>query len=164
MSLLAPGTALRQALNLIDYPPAAFHFAVNIGMLATPFDTSFQDVSGLDQTMETEDVAEGGENRFVHKLPKGVRQGTLSLKRGIATVTSPLMLWCKLTLEGGLARPIVPMLVLVHLLDEDGLPLRTWCLNNAYPVRWDIEPFGSTKNEAAIEQIDLAYQYCTRML
>lgn len=152
------------ALNLVDYPPAAFHFAVNIGMLATPFDTSFQDVSGLDQTMETEDVSEGGENRFVHKLPKGVKQGTLSLKRGIATVTSPLMLWCKSTLEGGLAQRIVPMLVLVHLLDENGLPLRTWSLANAYPVRWDIEPFGSTKNEAAIEQIDLAYQYCTRML
>lgn len=164
MSLLAPGTTLGQALNLIDYPPAAFHFAVNIGMLATPFDTSFQDVSGLDQTIETEDVSEGGENRFVHKLPKGVRQGTLSLKRGIASVSSPLMLWCKATLEGGLAQAIVPMLVLVHLLDENGLPLRTWSLANAYPVRWDIEPFGSTKNEAAIEQIDLAYQYCTRML
>lgn len=164
MSVLAPGTALRQALNLIDYPPAAFHFAVNIGMLATPFDTSFQEVSGLDQKMDTEDLVEGGENRFVHKLPNGVRQGTLSLKRGIATVDSPLMLWCKVVMENGLTLGITPMPVLVHLLDELGLPLRCWALANAYPVRWDIEPFNSIRNETAIEQIDLAYQYCTRLL
>jgi phage tail-like protein len=164
MSVLAPGTELRQALNLIDYPPAAFHFVVNIGVLPTLFDTSFQDVSGLDQTMETEDLVEGGENRFVHKLPKGVRQGTLSMKRGISTLTSPLMLWCKATMEGGLTMGVTPMPVLVHLLDELGLPLRSWSLTNAYPMRWDIEAFISTKNEAAIERIDLAYQYCTRLL
>lgn len=164
MSVVAPGTAARQALGLLDHPPAAFHFAVNVGMVAAPFDTSFQDVSGLDQTMETEDLVEGGENRFVHKLPKGVRQGTLSLKRGVASLGSPLMVWCKVVMENGLTLCITPMPVLVHLLDEHGLPLRSWCLNNAYPVRWDIEAFNSTRNEAAIEQIDLAYQYCMRLL
>ncbi|MEK8034483.1 phage tail protein [Ideonella sp. DXS29W] len=164
MSVVAPGTAIAQALGLVDYPPSAFYFAVNVGMLATPFDTSFQEVSGLSQTMETEDLVEGGENRFVHKLPKGVRQGNLSLKRGVATITSPLMVWCKVVMENGLTLGITPLPVLVHLLNESGLPIRSWCLNNAYPVRWEIEAFNSTKNEVAIEQIDFAYQYCMRLL
>jgi len=151
------------ALAGLDYPPAAFHFAVNIGV-PTPLDSSFQEVSGLDQTLDTEEFVEGGENRFVHQLPKGVKQGRLSLKRGVAALDSPLMAWCKWVLEGGLSDTITTQQVLVHLLDGNGLPLRIWCCHNAFPVHWDIDPFGSMKNEVAVEQIELAYQYCTRML
>lgn len=164
MSLQSAASAIGATLLQQDYPPVAFHFSVSIGVLPLPFDTSFQEVSGLELQMETEELVEGGENRFVHRLPKGVKQGKLSLKRGIAPLTSPLLIWCKATLEGGLTLPIQPLPVLVQLRDEQGLPRRIWICENAYPVRWEIESFNSTKNEAAIEQIELAYQYSMRML
>lgn len=164
MSLQSVGAALGSALLPQDYPPVAFHFAVHLGALPLPFDSSFQEVSGLELGMEVEELVEGGENRFVHQLPKGVKQGRLSLRRGIAPLSSPLMLWCKATLEGGLSRPIVPMPLMVQLMDGLGLPCRVWLFDQAYPVRWEIESFNSTKNEAAIEHIELAYQTCMRML
>ena len=151
-------------LALLTAPPTAFHFAVNVGILPLPIDSSFQDVSGLDQTMETESLREGGENRFVHQLPTGVKQGKLSLKRGVSSIASPLALWCKETLEGGLSRTIVPMPVMIRLKGVTLVPLRVWLLDSAYPVRWEVDAFGSTKNELAIEHIDLAYTTCTRML
>lgn len=157
-------SAIGGLLDELIAPPTAFHFSVNVGILPLPIDCSFQEVSGLDQTMETEAVREGGENRFVHQLPLGVKQGRLSLKRGVALIASPLVLWCKETLEGGLTRRIVPMPVMVRLKGTTFIPLRVWVLDTAYPVRWEVQPFGSAKNELAIEHIELAYTTCTRML
>jgi phage tail-like protein len=151
--------------GLLGIPfPVAFQFTVSLGAVPTSIDSSFQEVSGLEQSMELEELREGGENRFVHQLPKGVQQKKLVLKRGLATLGSPLIAWCKATLEGGLTIPIVPAPLTINLLDELGIPVRTWLFNNAYPVRWDAEAFNSTKNEVALETIELAYQYAQRIL
>ena len=112
--------------------------------------------------IETEDVVEGGENRFVHRLPKAVKHPKLVLKRGIAPVDSPLVKWCKSVLEGGLSAAIETKELHVRLLNENKDPLRAWSFVNAYPIKWEIESFNSTKNEVAIEMIELSYDYSTR--
>lgn len=144
--------------------PVAFQFTVSLNGIPSSVDSSFQEVSGLEQTMDVEELQEGGENRFVHQLPKGVQQKKLTLKRGVAALSSPLIIWTKATLEGGLTIPITLASLTVSLLDASGLPVRIWLFNNAYPVRWDIDAFNSTKNEVALETIELAYQYAQRML
>ena len=58
-------------LDELIAPPTAFRFSVSVGILPLPIDCSFQEVSGLAQTMETEAVREGGENRLVHQLRIG---------------------------------------------------------------------------------------------
>jgi phage tail-like protein len=121
-------------------------------------------VSGIGTQMETESVVEGGENRYVHTLPKSVKHSNLVLKRGIASLTSPLVIWCKATLEAGLAIPVMTQLILVSLLDESGLPLRVWTFENAYPVQWEVDPFNSTKNEVALEKVTLCYTGSMRMI
>ena len=145
-----------------DYPIPAFHFGVYFGATLGLTDTSFQDVSGIDYEIETEAVVEGGENRFVHQLPKGVKHGNLVLKRGIGKMTSPLVIWCMAVFQGDLIAPIVPMPLNVSLLNENRIPIRCWSFSNAYPVKWQTEGFNSTKNEVAIETIELAYSYCIR--
>jgi phage tail-like protein len=144
------------------YPPAAFHFTVTFGTNPQDADGSFQEVSGIAPEMETESVPEGGENRFVHTLPKAVKSARLVLKRGIAALDSRLVMWCQSVLEGGLARPVFPKLLHVFLLDEKGQPLRAWSFANAYPVKWEVEPFNATKNEVAVEKIELSYAYSKR--
>lgn len=144
--------------------PVAFQFKVALASGLAGLDSSFQEVTGLELTMEVEDVREGGENRFVHKLPKGVSHKNLTLKRGIAPLSSPLVRWCKRTLETGLAVAIQPKLVTVSLLDESSLPLRVWMVGNAYPVRWEAADFNSMRNEVAVETIELAFQYMHRIL
>lgn len=150
------------------YLAPSFYFRVvfggKSGLLdnSSPADHSFLEVSGLSAEIDLEPVIEGGENRFVHQLPKGVKFPKLSLKRGIADMNSPLVKWCSQALEGGLVERIQPMDLSVRLLDQTGDPLRTWDIVNAYPVRWEVEGFNSTKNEIAIEKIELSYNYANR--
>jgi hypothetical protein len=57
------------------YPPPSFYFSVSVVGSATPIamltkiDASFQEVSGIQAEFQTEEVVEGGENRFAHRLP-----------------------------------------------------------------------------------------------
>jgi phage tail-like protein len=143
------------------YPPPAFYFSVSIDG-NTASDTSFTDVSGMSIEMETEAVVEGGENRFVHQLPKQIKHPNLELKRGIARINSPLVAWCKEVLEGEFIKQIVPKMLIVNLHDASKNVLRSWTFNNAYPVKWDVEGFSSTKNEVAVEKMTFAYTYSKR--
>jgi len=146
------------------YPPSAFYFKVVLSATLGMADTSFQEVSGISSEVGTEDVFEGGENRYVHKLPKTVTHGNLELKRGIASMTSPLVIWCRSVMEMDFAVPIVPMPIIVYLMNADKIPIRAWTFANAYPVKWEVESFGSTKNEVAIEKIVLSYTYSNRLI
>jgi phage tail-like protein len=142
--------------------PAAFYFTVSIGASSSGTDSSFQEVSGIELDMEVDELREGGENRFMHQLPTGIKQKRLTLKRGAAATSSPLVSWCKSTLEGGLSIPIRLLPVNVKLLDAKSNPLRSWSFSNAYPVRWEIDAFQSTKNEVVLETVELAYQTVIR--
>ena len=147
-----------------DYPPSAFYFKVEFSSPYGEGDTSFQEVSGIGSEMDTEDVVEGGENRYVYRLPKSVKHPKLVLKRGIATLDSPLVKWCKSVLETGLIAPIEVVLLRVFLLNEDKDPIRAWDFADAYPVNWEVDAFNSTKNEVAIEKIELSYTYSSRYI
>ena len=138
------------------YPPPAFRFAVTFGSSGHNRDNAFREVSGLGPEMEIESVVEGGQNAFVHQLPKAIKHPRLVLSRGVAPFESGLVQWCRRVLESDLSYPIKPQLMHVFLLDADGKPLRMWSVINAYPVKWSVEAFQSTRNEVAIERIELA--------
>lgn len=155
------GTAAAN-LEAGDYPLPAFYFKVVFGGLTGNTDTSFQEVRGIGAEIETEEVQEGGENRFVHRLPKAVKHPQIELKRAIAPLDSPVVQWCRKTLENGWSEPIRTSLVTIDLLDSEGKAVRTWSLADAYPVKWEVDDFKSTKNEVAIETIVLSYTYSNR--
>jgi phage tail-like protein len=145
--------------------PLAFHFTVALGFgsAASGLDNAFQEVSGIEQKMDIQVVQEGGENRFQHQLPNGIKQQPLSLKRGIADYSSPLVRWCKRVLGGGLAAAITLQDVQVCLCNEKRDYVRIWWLYNAFPIRWSVDALNSTKNDVAIETIELAFQYIDRI-
>lgn len=147
-----------------DYPPAAFYFTVSFSGKPQGVDSSFREVSGISPEMETEAVVEGGENGYVLALPKGVKHPRLVLKRGIAPRESPLLQWCKSVLEGGLVQPIFTKTVHLKLLNSTGAPLRVWSFANVYPVKLAVEAFNSTKNEVAVETIELSYSFSKRVV
>jgi phage tail-like protein len=147
----------------LDDPPAAFSFGVMFGPLPG-VDSSWREVSGIAPEMDTETYVEGGEGRYVLTLPKGVKHPRLVLKRGVASIDSLLLHWCKSVLEGGLSQSIATTMVHVFLLDAAGLRLRAWSFSDAWPVKLEVEGFNSTKNEVAIEKIELVYSYSKREL
>jgi len=144
--------------------PTAFYFRVVFANYLFVSDTSFQEVSGISSELETEEVIEGGENRYVQRLPKGVKHPLLEMKRGMSSIASPLVNWCRLAMEGDFVEPFPAISICVYLMDSHQLPIRAWMFADAFPVKWEIDGFGSTKNEVAIEKMSFSYTYSHRLI
>ena len=155
-------------MNAPHYPAVAFHFGVWVDGISggsangATADASFQEVSGIKVGFTHEDVAEGGENRFVHRLPKPPTYSNLVLKRGVVAENSRLAQWFSATLIDTFAKPIRPRALTVTLRNESFDPLITWTFANAYPVSWDASPMDSMQNAILIETMELSYNYFTR--
>lgn len=145
------------------YPPPAFYFTVKLIGSTPDIDASFEEVSGIQSELEFEEVAEGGENRFKHRLPRSAKYSNLILKRGVVTKSSRLANWAGQTIGSKLSRPIRTHDLLVMLLNEKGLPTVAWAFVNAYPVKWEVAALGSTRNEILTETLELSYNYFERM-
>jgi len=139
------------------YPPLGFHFKVEFSDF--PGEYQFQSVSGLNVNVDTEDIAEGGENRFKHTVPIRTRYPNLVLKRGLV-VDSDLIKWCRDAVENFSFRPTN---LVVKLLNEKHEPLLSWNVVHAWPVKLSMADFNAEQNSIAIETIELSYNYFNRM-
>lgn len=138
------------------YPPPGFHFKVEFtGITARKNDHQFQSVSGLSVDLDTEEIAEGGENRFKHKIPVRTKYPNLVLKRGLL-VDSGVIEWCRKALEDFEFQPIN---LTVKLLDDKHEPLLSWNVVHVYPVKWNVGDFSAEENKLVIESMELAYNY-----
>ncbi len=137
------------------YPPVGFSFWVSFEISDAPVDIAFQDVAGIGMELQTEDIIEGGENRYTQKLPTRATYTPLVLKRGLA-VTSALTDWVRDAIEN---LSIKPTNVIVALLNEKKEPLIAYHFINAYPVKWNISNFNAETSSIVIETLELYYQY-----
>ena len=135
------------------YPPLGFHFKVEFANLKSEIE--FQSVSGLTVELDTEDIAEGGENRFKHRLPVQSRYSKLVLRRGLLTDSS-LIKWCRDAVE---EFNISPTDITISLLNGEHEPLMTWNVMHAYPVKWSMGDFNAEQSQIVIETIELVYNY-----
>jgi phage tail-like protein len=146
---------------MADYqPPGGFHFRVEFQLPgARDGDARFQEVAGLGAELGLEEVVEGGENRFSHRLPTRARYSNLVLKRGLFT-DSTLIEWCRNGIENF---DFEPTTVNVTLLNENHEPLaETYSFIRAWPVKWSVSDFKAQENGLVIETLELAFNYFTR--
>jgi len=136
-----------------NYPPVGFHFLVEFANQQNEY--QFQSVSGLSVDLETEEIKEGGENRFTHKLPVRAKYPNLILKRGLL-VNSGLLNWCRDAIDNF---KIEPTDVIIKLLNEKSEPLMSWNVVHAWPVKWTISDFNAEENRLVIETLELTYSY-----
>ena len=147
------------------YPPTGYHFSVSFGFLPAGNDMRFQEVGGLTQDLDVEEFPEGGENRFVHRLPKRSKYQNLVLKRGVL-VNSMLISWLQYAFQNMEVAPGIaePTTVTVILLNEKHLPaglaysfIRTW------PVKWSVSDFNAQQNTVVVETLELTYNYFVKI-
>jgi len=152
-------------------PPVSYNFMVALapstpmgpsvtGALALAslgVDAAFTQISGLGVQLNYNTVRSGGSNNEVFHLPGGVNRGALTLKRGLASFTSPLMRWC-LGMASG-SKTIEPKTIVIMLMDKNPYlpPVMTWMLYNAIPVKWEIDELDSKKSDIVIESIELVF-------
>jgi phage tail-like protein len=140
----------------IFYPPVGFHFRVEVlGIDPDDNDVRFADVSGLSAEITTQEIAEGGENRFLQKFPVRSKYPELVLKRGMF-VSSKITDWIRNSVEDFV---IEPHNIDVMLLNEEHEPLMTWHVINAYPTKWVVSDLSATNNAVVVETLQFFYQY-----
>jgi len=140
------------------YPPVGFHFKVEIsGLPPNANDVRFTEVSGLSVEMGTEEIAEGGENRFIQKYPTRAKYPELVLKRGLL-LNSAIVDWIRQCIEN---LEIQPKDIDIKLLNEEHQPLLTWHVVNAYPTKWAVSDLNASNNAVVIESLQFFYQYFT---
>jgi phage tail-like protein len=141
----------------VYYPPVGFHFKVEFLGFSSDADARFTDVSGLSVEMVTEEIAEGGENRFVQKYPTRAKYPELILKRGLLR-DSGLAEWINKCLVD---YQIEPKNIDIKLLNEQHEPLMTWHVIGVYPTKWSVSDLNASSNNIVVESLQMAYQYFT---
>ncbi len=146
------------------YPPVNFHFAVHFGASSLNLKKdsfqlagegiSFQSVSGLSVQIQTENIKEGGENRFEHVVPSRTKYSDLVLKRGLVYGNSKMLDWLKNAFENLIFEP---MDMQVHMLNENHEALVTWDIFHAWPKNWKFDEFNAEQGKVFIETLELSY-------
>ena len=138
------------------YQLVNFHFRVEFSSNGNAFDMRFQSVTGLDSTLDTETIKEGGENRFEHVVPTRRKYGPLTLKRGVLMASeSDVTKWLKQVFDEEKVTPIST--VHIKLLNEEHESLMQWTINNVWPRSWKIGELNAERGEVLIETLELNY-------
>ncbi len=115
----------------------------------------FREVSGLSSETEVIEVQEGGENA-IHKIPGRTRWSNIVLKRGV-THSDALIDWITDIQNGENARKNGSII----MYNQDGNEIVRYNFFNAFPVKWIGPTLDATKNEVAIETIEIAHEGLT---
>ena len=137
------------------YPNVGFHFSVAFEGLGDENDTMFQQVQGLESSVEMEEYIEGGENRYKHYLPTRINYSDLTLVRG-SLPNSEVTKWCLEAMEQFKFRPINLM---ISLLNKEHQPLISWYAHDAIPLRWKLSDLHAERSELHLETLTLKIKY-----
>jgi phage tail-like protein len=137
-------------------PPFAGKFVFTLDGLTIG---AFTEVSGLSVLIEVEELAEGGQNQYTHRLPGRLKWPNLVLKRGI-TDSDNLFEWlqsCSGEGLNGAGNKVRRRNGAVTLLDAAGEPVRSWKFTDAYPVKWTGPRLSASSRDLAVEELEVCH-------
>jgi len=137
-------------------PPFAGKFVFTVEGLTIG---AFTEISGLSVSIDVEELAEGGQNQYTHKLPGRMKWPNLVLKRGI-TETDNLFQWFARSSGDGFAgggNKIDRRNGAVELRDAAGKTVRKWEFTGAYPVKWSGPKLAAAARELAVEELEVCH-------
>ncbi|HEY4337367.1 MAG TPA: phage tail protein [Puia sp.] len=147
-------------MAVIAYQTVNFHFRVDFDLDGGSAEIGFQSVTGLDSTLETESVKEGGENGFTHVIPVRRKYGPLVLKRGLLKPSqSKITKWLQSAFDQEAVAPQGH--VNIVLLDEENNPLMHWTATNVWPISWKMGELNAEQGAVLIETLELNYNKLT---
>ncbi len=132
------------------YPLPVYHFNVVIG----DKQMRFQEVSGLSierQLITYKDGLSASDGNTYMPGQKG--DPKLTLKRGVTEMGSELYQWMS---EINITK-VDKKEITISLLDEAGeVPVVTWTVKGAFPLKLDAPGFNAATNDVAVESLELA--------
>lgn len=137
------------------WPVMGFYFWVEIGDAKA----KFQEVSGLEVQVETEEIKEGGRLDYTIRIPSRTKYGTLTLKRGVMASGSDLADWVtEVAFFPRSAGSLDKRNIRIGLMDENKNDVATWDVYDAYPTKYSVASLNATENAIAFETIEFAYR------
>ena len=130
----------------------AFQFLVEIDGITN---ARFQEISGLDATIDVVEYREGGDILGMRKFPGQTKHSNLSLKRGYTDDTQ-LYKWFEDVMTGR-TENIRKHLSVVQI-DMAGQEVLRWNLYQAFPIKYTAPSFNAKGNDMSIETLELAYE------
>ena len=120
---------------------------------------AFTECSGLSVEVEVEELKEGGQNHFSHKLPGRMKWPNIVLKRGVID-NDNLFEWFRKSSGQGFAgegNKVARTHGEVALLDAKRARIRAWHFVGAFPVKWAGPTFAASGNNVAVEELEIAH-------
>lgn len=139
-----------------DFNPTGATFLVEVD--GRPLG-QFSAASGLSVNVEVEEIVEGGQNFHTHKLPGRFTFDNVRLTRGM-TEDDGFLKWIDTTTAGVFEKNGNKMkrtTVAITLVSASGTRLRTWNLQEAFPVSWTGPDFSLSNDEFPVEELEIAH-------
>ncbi|MEQ2024530.1 phage tail protein [Xenorhabdus szentirmaii] len=127
-----------------------------LGYFPDVLSTRFERISGLTRQIEVQSFREGGNNIGSRYLPQGVSFGNLTFERGVMTV-SPLTGVFDYIISG-FKTSVLSLSVDIMLMSSRGLPMATWSVSQALPVRVSIGDFDANSGNVLIDSMEITCQ------
>jgi len=132
------------------YPNLAAFFRIEVKNLIVG---GFSECTGLQVETEVEEHREGGLNEYSHKLPKGSKYGTITLKRGFIN-SDELWTWNQ-NVVAGVSNQRKDISII--LTDRQGQDICRWNVSKALPVKWNSSEFKADANAVLVETLELVH-------
>lgn len=131
---------------------AEYYFSVEISKIGTIF---CKEVAGLDIEFDVIEYRAGDMKEFFKVKTPGLRKSRdVILKKTIFKDDKKLKDW----LNVANITTIKPVSVTVSLLDENGGPVKSWKLINAWTKKYSVEDFKVDDSSVLVETIVLAHE------
>lgn len=135
-------------------PTSRFITTFVFGGIPSPLDIAFQRITGLSRELDVTAHSEGGQNASNLYLANKVRHGSLVLERGVMPIT-PLTLVFDQVMQG---ERMIYADVVILLLNNFYIPVCSWTISNALPVRWQTAELDANANTISVNTLELRYQ------
>ena len=119
----------------------------------------FKEVSGLNVTVQVDEIREGGQNGFVHQVPGRMTWPNLTFRRGV-TNSNALFEWFQKTSGEGFAsnsNTLTRSTGAVTVIDPVGTRLRSWEFIDVFPVRWKGPDFSVESTDPLEEELEVTH-------
>jgi phage tail-like protein len=119
----------------------------------------FASVRGLEVTSNTEEILEGGQNGYVHRVPGRLQWPNIVFSRGL-TQADALFDWMNKTSGEGFAsagNKVTRCTGAITVIMPDGARLRSWSLADVLPVRWKGPDFDVANSTPLSEELEITH-------
>ena len=144
-------------------PLPGYVFKVNLTIPGGNAVAFFKSVGGLSYETEPVELKEGGVNHMTHKLVGGTKFKNLTFKRGF-TADSGMLEWKNKWMKWQETGSDFPGRIASGTIEQLNNALdivATWTFVNGFPAKWELSELDASKNEIAIETMEIAHHGLT---